>query len=417
MPASQAEEVFVEPMEKYARLVIQVGINLQEGQTLVVSSPIECATFARLLQVEAYRCGGREVVMRWIDEKSARITYDMAPDAIFDEYPEWSKSFFNGYTDSDAAFLTIMASDPELMKDVDPKRISRQNKARATALEHYRSRTMSNRNTWCVASAPSAAWAMKVFPGKTDAEAVRALWKAIYTAVRVDTPDPVLAWRRHQEALDARLAMLKEHNFASLRYKNSLGTDLVVTLPEGHQWFGGGDECPKGYVFVANMPTEEVFTMPHRDGAAGKVVSSMPLNYNGNLIEGLWLVFEKGAVVDYGAKSGLQTLKELLETDEGAKRLGEVALVPYDSPISNLGILFYNTLFDENASCHFALGKAYPTCIAGGVDMDKPALLAAGVNDSLVHVDFMVGSADLSITGIKADGTEVPVLKNGNFTW
>jgi aminopeptidase len=404
-------------MGKYARLVIQVGINLQEGQTLVVSSPIECAVFARLLQVEAYRRGAREVVMRWIDEQSAKITYDMAPDAIFDEYPEWSKSFFNGYADSDAAFLTIMASDPELMKDVDPKRISRQNKARATALEHYRSRTMGNRNTWCVVSAPSAAWAMKVFPGKTEADAMQALWEAIYTAVRVDAPDPVLAWRRHQEALNARLAMLKEHKFASLRYKNSLGTDLEIALPEGHQWFGGGDECHKGYVFVANMPTEEVFTMPHRDGAAGKVVSSMPLNYNGNLIEGLWLVFEKGIVVDYGANSGLQTLKELLETDEGARRLGEVALVPYDSPISNLGILFYNTLFDENASCHFALGKAYPTCIAGGVDMDKPALLAAGVNDSLVHVDFMVGSADLSITGIKADGTEVPVFKNGNFTW
>jgi aminopeptidase len=415
MPARHAEEVVVEPIGKYARLVIQVGINLQEGQTLVVSSPIECAPFARLLQVEAYRRGAREVVMRLIDEQSARITYDMAPDAIFDEYPEWSKSFFNGYADSDAAFLTIMASDPELMKDVDPKRISRQNKARATALEHYRSRTMGNRNTWCVASAPSSAWAMKVFPGKTEAKAIEALWDAIYTAVRVDTHDPVNAWRTHQKALDTRLAMLKEYNFASLRYKNSLGTDLVIALPKGHQWFGGGDECSRGYVFVANMPTEEVFTMPHRDGANGKVVSSMPLNYNGNLIEGLWLVFEKGVVVDYGARRGLQTLKELLETDEGAKRLGEVALVPYDSPISNMGILFYNTLFDENASCHFALGKAYPTCIAGGVDMDKPALLAAGVNDSLVHVDFMVGSADLSITGTRADGSEVTFFKAGNF--
>jgi len=407
----------LDSMEKYARLLIQVGINLQKNQTLVISSPIECAEFARQTQTEAYRYGAREVVMRWVDEKSTRITYDMAPDAIFDEFPEWSTSFFNGYADSDAAFLTIMASDPELMKDVDPKRISRQNKARATALEHYRSRTMSNRNTWCVASAPSSAWAMKVFPGKTEAKAIEALWDAIYTAIRVDAKDPVQAWRNHQASLNTRLALLRKYNFASLRYKNSLGTDLAISLPKGHQWFGGGDKCSKSYVFVANMPTEEVYTMPHRDGANGKVVSSMPLNYNGNLIEGLWLVFEKGVVVDYGARSGLQTLKELLETDEGAKRLGEVALVPHDSPISNMGILFYNTLFDENASCHFALGKAYPTCIAGGVDMDKPALLAAGVNDSLVHVDFMIGTADLSITGTGADGSEIPVFINGNFTW
>ena len=407
----------MEPVEKYVRLLVRVGINLQKDQTLVISSPIEYADFARLAQAEAYGSGAREVVMRWIDEKSTRITYDLAPDDIFDEYPEWSKTFFNGYADSDAAFLTIMATDPELMKGVDPKRISRQNKARAAALEPYRSRTMSNRNAWCVASVPSAAWAMKVFPNKTEAEAIEALWDAIYKAVRVDTPDPVKSWRDHQAALNARLAVLKKHDFASLRYENGLGTDLVVALPKGHQWFGGGDECSKGYVFVANMPTEEVFTMPHRDGVNGKAVSSMPLNYNGNLIEGLWLVFEKGVVVDYGARSGVQTLKELLETDEGAKRLGEVALVPYDSPISRLGILFYNTLFDENAACHFALGKAYPTCIAGGVDMDKPTLLAAGVNDSLVHVDFMVGSADLSITGIKSDGSELAVFKNGNFAW
>jgi aminopeptidase len=405
----------MEHMEKYARLVVRVGVNLQADQNLVISSPIECADFARLVQTEAYRAGAREVVMRWLDEKSSKITYDMAADAVFDEYPEWSKAFFNSYSDAAAAFLTIHASDPELMKDVDPRRISRQNRARATALEHYRSRTMSNRNAWCVASVPTAAWAKKVFPGKSEEQAIDSLWEAIYKTVRVDQADPVKAWRDHQKALNARLAWLKEHAFTNLRYKNSLGTDLVVTLPQGHIWFGGGDECSSGYVFVANMPTEEVFTMPHRDGTNGKVVSSMPLNYNGNLIEGLWLVFEKGVVVDFGARTGLQTLKELLGTDAGARRLGEVALVPYDSPISNMGILFYNTLFDENASCHFALGKAYPTCINEGVDMDATALLAAGVNDSLIHVDFMIGSADLSITGTKADGTEVTVFKDGNF--
>lgn len=403
------------PMESYARLLIQVGINLQKNQTLIIAAPIECAEFARMAQVEAYKAGAREVIMRWVDEKSTRITFDMAPDAIFDEFPAWSIAFFDGYADSGAAFLTIMASDPELMKNVDPKRISRQNKARSTALEYFRSRQMSNKNVWCVGSVPTVAWARKVFPGQNDADAMEHLWNAIYKTVRVDQADPVKAWRAHQAALNTRLGFLKKHDFSSLHYKNAQGTDFTVTLPRGHQWFGGGDKCPEGYVFVANMPTEEVFTMPHRNSANGKVVSSLPLNYNGNLIEDFWFSFKNGLVVDFGARSGLSTLKELLDTDEGAKRLGEVALVPHDSPISNLGILFYNTLFDENASCHFALGKAYPTCIQGGPDMTKEQLLAAGANDSLVHVDFMVGSSDLTITGIQADGTEVPVFRNGNF--
>jgi len=403
------------PLEQYARLLVQVGINMQKNQTLVISSPIECADFARLAQIEAYRAGAREVVLRWIDEKSARITYDMAADVVFDEFPEWSKTLFNGYAESRAAFLSIAASDPEIMKGVDPKRISRQNKARSTALEYYRSRTMSNRNAWCIASVPTLAWAHKVFPGKTGEEAVEALWAAIFKAVRIDQTDPVAAWRAHQAALRTRLAFLSRHAFARLHYENGLGTDFEIELPKGHIWFGGGDECPAGYEFIANMPTEEVFTMPHRNGANGRLVSSMPLNYNGNLIEGFWFQFKDGLVVDYGAKNGLETLKEILDTDEGSKRLGEVALVPFDSPISNLGILFYNTLFDENASCHFALGKAYPTCVTGGVDMSKEALLEAGANDSLIHVDFMVGTPDLSITGIKADGSAVSVFKNGNF--
>ncbi len=404
------------PMESYARLLVRVGINLQKDQTLVIASPIDCAEFARVAQVEAYRAGAREVIMRWTDEKSVKTTYDMAPDAIFDEFPAWQKAFFNDYADLGAAFLSIAASDPELMKDVDPKRISRLSKARSTALERFRMLQMSNKNVWCVASVPTVAWARKVFPGKGEKEAVEALWNAIYKTVRVDQADPVQAWRDHQAALDVRLAFLNGHRFSSLRYRNGLGTDLTIALPKGHVWWGGGDRYEEGgYVFVPNMPTEEVFTMPHKDGANGKIVSSMPLNYNGNLIEDFWFRLKDGLVVDFGAGKGADVLKELLDTDEGARRLGEVALVPFDSPISNLGILFYNTLFDENASCHFALGKAYPTCLEGGTDMDASALKAAGVNDSLVHVDFMVGSADLEITGIKADGAEVTVFKNGNF--
>jgi aminopeptidase len=405
----------MEMMDKYAELLIRTGVNIQQGQTLVLSCPIECPDFAHLLQRQAYQAGAREVVMRWVDDISARITYDLAPTELFDEFPAWTKTFYDDYAARKAAFLTILATDPDIMKGVDPSRISRQAKARGTALEAYRSAQMSNKHTWCVASVPTSAWARKVFPGMTEPQAIEALWQAIFTSVRVDQADPVVAWRRHQEALDVRLKLLNDAQFAALRYRNAIGTDLTVKLPENHIWFGGGDECAQGYVFMANLPTEEVFTMPHRHGANGRIVSSMPLNHNGNLIEDFWFSFKDGVVVDYGARQGLAILKELMETDEGARMLGEVALVPHDSPISNQKILFYNTLFDENASCHFALGKAYPTCIQGGTDMDRKQLAAAGANDSLIHVDFMVGSADLCITGIRKDGSEQAVFTNGNF--
>lgn len=405
----------MEMIDKYARLLIETGVNIQQGQTLVLSCPIECSGFAHLLQTQAYKAGAREVVMRWIDDTSTRITYDLAPSEIFNEFPSWNKTFFDDYAAQGAAFLTIMATDPDIMKGVDPSRISRRAKAQSTALAEYRTAQMSNRHSWCVASVPTKAWALKVFPGLTETEAETALWHATFRSVRVDQDDPVEAWGLHQKALDAHLQILNDAQFSALRYRNALGTDLTVQLPANHIWFGGADDCTRGYRFMANLPTEEVFTMPHRHGTNGRIVSSMPLNHNGNLIDDFWFSFKDGVVVDYGARQGLSTLKELLETDDGAKMLGEVALVPHDSPISNQGILFYNTLFDENASCHFALGKAYPTCLQGGTDMNKDQLASAGANDSLIHVDFMVGTADLSITGIHTDGSEQPVFADGNF--
>ncbi len=405
----------MEILEKYAELLVKVGVNIQKSQSLVISSPIECADFVRLVQTRAYKSGAKEVVMRWTDEKSDKITFDLADDAIFDSIPEWVKVFFNHYSDTEAAFLHIAASDPSLMKDVDPKRISRLTKARNIALEHYIDRQMSNKHVWCVASVPTLAWAKKVFPSLSDKEAMNALWNAIFKSVRADSPDPVAAWKTHGKNLQKRTDFLNKAQFKTLKYKNSLGTDLVISMPKNHIWYGGGEKSSKGYEVIANMPTEEVFTMPHKAGANGKIVASLPLNYNGNLVEKFWFVFKDGLVTDYGAEKGMETLKELLGIDEGAKRLGEVALVPYDSPISKQGILFYNTLFDENASCHFALGKAYPTCIKGGEDMDKKALAANGVNDSLIHVDFMVGTKDMEISGIKEDGTELAIFRNGNF--
>ena len=404
-------------LEKYADLLVRTGINIQKDQLLVVTTPIECADFARLVTEKAYDAGAREVIIRWVDELSDRIRYNRASEAAFEEVPEWVVPYLEGYAKKGAAFLRIAASDPELMKDVDPKRIAKQNKTLSTALTNYRARLMSNKNVWCVASIPTEPWAKKVFPDLPVEEAVSKLWDAIFKAVRVDQDDPVAAWTTHQNNLNKSLDFLNGHKFKSLRYKNSIGTDVLVELPEKHVWFGGGDDAEGGYEFVANMPTEEVFTLPHARGVNGKIVSSMPLNHNGNLVDNFTLTFKDGLVVDFDAEKGYDTLKELLDTDDGAKRLGEVALVPFDSPISNQNILFYNTLFDENASCHFALGKAYPICIEGGNDMDLDTLKAEGANESLTHVDFMVGTADLSIVGIKEDGTEVTVFENGNFTF
>ncbi len=402
-------------LEKYAELLVRTGINIQQDQILVINSPIECADFARLASIKAYESGAKDVVIRWIDEKSTKIRFDMAKDEVFDEFPQWLKVMLEGYAKEGAAFLSIAASDPELMKDVDPKRMSRQQKTMSQGLEYYRTRMMTNQNVWCVASIPTIPWAKKVFPEADEQQAMDQLWEAIFKAVRVDREDPVAAWEEHQNNLNRRLDFLNNHDFKALRYKNRAGTDVTLELPEDHRWVGGGDKGPHGKVFFANMPTEEVFTLPKADGVEGTVVSSMPLNYNGNLIEDFRFTFSKGKVVDFDAGKGKEVLRELLDTDEGAKHLGEVALVPYDSPISNQGILFYNTLFDENASCHFALGKAYPSCLQGGDNLSKEELIQAGANDSLTHVDFMIGTEDLEIYGITGEGKEIPVFQQGNF--
>ena len=404
-------------LEKYARLVVQSGVNIQKGQTLVVASPIECAPFTRLIAEQAYQAGARDVVINWKDEISSKIRFLQAPNEIFDEFPNWQKEFYLSYVREGAAFVSISASDPELLKDVDPGRIMRVQKASNTALEEYRERLMSNRNRWCVVSVPTPAWAKKVFAGLPEAEAVEALWSSIAKAVRVDTEDPVAAWEAHKAHLKNRLEFLNEAKFHSLHYRNSLGTDLTVALPEDHLWLGGSEFSPDGIEFIANMPTEEVFTLPRKNGVNGVIVSSKPLNYNGNLIDRFSLTLKEGRIIDCKAQVGEAILKKLVETDDGSHYLGEVALVPHASPISESNILFYNTLFDENASCHFAIGKAYPVCIKEGENKSKEELTQLGVNDSLVHVDFMIGTADLEIMGVTAEGKEVPVFKNGNFAF
>lgn len=403
-------------INSYAKLLVEIGINIRQNQILVISSPIECADFARRVAELAYKAGAREVVMRWNDEKSAKIRFDYVKDDVLDEVPQWLVDCLEGYSEKGAAFLSISASDPDLMKTVDPKKLARQSKSRSIALKKYSDRVMSNKNAWCVASVPTVSWAKKVFPSaNSDEEAVELLWDAILKAVRAEQEEAVNAWKKHQENLNQRIKFLMDNNFKSLHYTNSLGTDVVVNLPKNHIWLGGGEYMEDGHMFIANMPTEEVFSLPSRDGVNGKIVSSMPLNYNGNVIDDFWFEFKDGKVVDFDAGQGREVLKQLIETDEGASRLGEVALVPHDSPISNMGILFYNTLYDENASCHFALGKAYPICIKDGEDADDETLKKMGANDSLIHVDFMVGTADMNIIGTTYEGKQVQVFKDGNF--
>jgi len=403
-------------LKKYADLIVKIGVNIQQGQTLVIFSPIECASFTRMISQIAYESGARDVVISWKDELFSKIRFLHGPEEIFEEFPEWQKEFYLSYVRDGAAFISIAASDPELLKDVNAERVAKVQRASSTALQEYRERLMSNKNSWCVVSVPTEAWAKKVFPTLPAQEAVEQLWEAICTTVRVDLDNPIEAWNHHKANLKASAEFLNSHQFKYLRYKNSLGTDFEIELPTDHIWLGGSEYTPEGLEFIANMPTEEVFTLPKKTGANGVVVSSMPLNYNGNLIENFSLTFKAGKIIEFTAEKGYEVLKRLIETDDGSCYLGEVALVPYDSPISQAKILYYNTLFDENASCHLAIGKAYPICIKNGENMSKEELEALEVNDSLTHVDFMIGTQDLEIMGITSAGKEIPVFKNGNFT-
>lgn len=403
--------------KKYASLIVKEGINIQKNQILVINSPIECAEFTREISEIAYKEGAKDVVVVWNDELLAKIKYLNAPEEVFEEFPNWRKELFVSYAKDGAAFLSISASDPELMKEVKPERLMKANKAGSIALKDYRERLMSDKNVWCVVSVPTKAWSKKVFPNSNDKEAVEKLWSAIFNAVRADVDDPVASWEVHKNNLKKSMNFLNENNFKYLQYKNSLGTDLKIELPKNHLWLGGSSYTPENVEFIANIPTEEVFTLPKKTGVNGIVVSSKPLNYRGNLIEDFSITFKEGKIVDFTAKKGYESLKSLIDTDEGSKYLGEIALVPYDSPISNSNILFYNTLFDENASCHLAIGEAYPVCIKNGENMTKEELKSAGVNYSIEHVDFMIGTSDLSIIGTRENGEEVTVFNNGNFTF
>ncbi|TCZ78800.1 aminopeptidase [Paenibacillus albiflavus] len=407
--------LFEEQLDKYAALAVHTGVNIQPGQTLVIFTPIVAADFVRKITKKAYEAGARNVIVEWNDDEITHAKYSHAPEEVFSEYPAWMAQIRNDLVKEGAAFLNVLAPNPDLLSDIDPKRIATANKTAAQALEVYRSYAMTDKVCWSIVAVPSEAWAAKIFPEEQDsAVAIQKLWDVIFSIVRVDQADPVQAWKEHNEKLQNMSAYLNEKQYAELVYE-STGTNLTVGLPENHIWAGGGATSQSGTRFSPNMPTEEVFTMPHKDRVNGVVSSTKPLNYGGTVIDRFTLTFKDGKVVDFTAEQGYETLKHLIETDEGSSRLGEVALVPYESPISLSNLIFYNTLFDENASCHFALGRAYPTNIQGGVEMSEEELAKNGVNSSLTHVDYMIGSAETNIDGITKDGKREPIFRNGNW--
>ena len=401
---------------QYARLVVEVGINVQKGQPIMINCPVDRADFARMLVTAAYDAGAKEVHLNWRDDYCARQRGLKADDSVFDSVHPWEVMKRMELAKEGVGIISVAASDPENMRGVDPDRLRRANMAAGRDLKDFMRIQMSNGIPWCVVSVPIASWAKKVFPELSEDEAMERLWDEIFKAVRItEDGDAVAEWRAHCDRIEGFAARMTEYDFAELHYKNSIGTDLTVRMPENHMWLAGGDYC-KGVKFVANMPTEEVFSAPLRTGVEGTLVAAKPLVLNGNVIDGIRFTFREGRIVEIHADKGEETLRAEVELDEGSHYLGEIALVPYDSPISNSGILFYNTLFDENAACHFAFGEAYPACIKGGDDKDVEELKAAGINvESNTHVDFMVGTRDLEIVGTTRDGRKIKVFENGNF--
>jgi len=403
-------------LEEYVELVIRRGVNIQPGQQLVIACNVDCAFFARLAMKAAFNAGASNVRLRWIDEICDRTRYMMADDSVFDVFPAWDKLMLDSLSQEGAAFLNVSAADPEAFKGVESGRLSRYSIATSAALKGYFEKIITGGVRWCVASVPSAAWAKKVFPDTASSdEAISLLWENIFTAARVGDGNAVEKWESHVATLKSRVDKLNEYRFSALQLKNNAGTDLYMKLPAKHLWAGSGDVAKDGKPFLPNIPTEEIFTAPLADGVDGTVVGTMPNVFRGNLIEDFSITFKDGKVVSFDAKSGREHLENMVNDIPGMDRLGEIALVEHDSPISNTGILFYNTLYDENASCHLALGSAYPDCIEGGGAMTEDQRKAEGINVSDNHQDFMFGSADMSITGIMASGEEVAVFKDGNF--
>lgn len=399
--------------DKYAELLVRKAANLQQDQELVLSAPIQAAGFARKVARAAYDAGARHVTVIWGDDEMGRIIYDGSPIDYFETYPQWAADRMNQMANEGAAFLMLTGSDPEALKGVDPRKPALSRKAAHESMKDYRRALDFGRNVWVIAGVPTPAWATTVFPDADEDEAVLKLWNAILKTARADGDDPIKSWSDHKETFDARKEFLNAERFDRLHITSANGTDLTVGMTGKHTWSGGGAETVDGRYFFPNVPTEEVFTSPDYRRTEGIVYSAMPLVYQGTIIDDFWFRFEDGSVVEFDAAQGKEVLQELLDTDDGARRLGEVALIPKTSPIRQTGILFYSTLYDENASCHIALGLGFPDCYEGGLDMDEDSLFAEGVNKSVTHVDFMIGADDLQIDGYTSDDEKTTIFRDG----
>jgi len=403
-------------LENYAKLLVRSGGNVQPGQLVIVSCAVDDAEFGRMVQTAAYDAGASEVRMDWLDDVCSRTTFMRGADEIFDTFPQWRVDKLKEQDDRGAVYLHVRSSDPDVLAGVDPDRLRRSTKSSREATKEHTRLTMGSFRRWSIIATPSPAWAKKVFPSLSEADAMEKMWQYLLKGARADGNDPIADWERHKKSFDSRLDYLNKKAFDALRITTGLGTDITVGLPKNHVWEGGGDTDKEGVPFFPNMPTEEIFTMPHRNRADGRVVASMPLSYQGNLIDGFEMTFANGKVVDFKAEKNRDALANIIEIDEGGGRLGEVAIVSNSSPIGKMNTLFYNTLFDENASSHLALGKAYPKNLKGGDALSTDEFIAAGGNDSLVHVDFMFGTPDMNIYGIDENGNETHFYKDGEFT-
>ncbi|WP_306484524.1 aminopeptidase [Anaerococcus sp.] len=406
-------------IENFAKLAVEFGVNVKEGEDVLITSPVESPELCRLIAKAAYEKGARNVAIDWKDDSITRLTYEYQDQETLNEVPDWKISKLDyQIAQKKSNRISIYAEDPDLLKGLDSEKISEAIRENSKKTKEYVKYTMNDILSWLVISVPTKKWAKKVFPDLSEKDAYDKLWETILDVSRVsdswdETKDN---WTNHINTLDEKAKFLNDHQFDKVHYKSSNGTDLWVKLPKNHIWMSAGSTNEKNDRFIPNMPTEEVFTSPQYDGVDGRLVASKPLVYNGVVINNFEFEFKDGKVISFSAKEGEDTLRKMLDSDEGSKYLGEIALVPYDSPISNSNILFYNTLFDENASCHFALGKAYSTTVEGGSELDDSKVKEIGLNDSLIHEDFMVGTEDLEIIGYK-DEKEFKIFENGNWAF
>lgn len=402
--------------KNYADLILQRGLAIEKNQILVIETTVDTLDFLRILTERAYQIGAKDVIIHFSDTELTKTRLKYASDETIADVPDWWVKSHTYYGDRNACFLRLISEKPDGLSDVDHNKLSLWKKSTAAPLENLNFKKKEMLLKWSAAAVPNGVWAKKLFPDLSEEKAVDELWKAIFKTCYVDEESGIKGWDRHIEEMLGNVSKLNALNLKSLHFKNNTGTDLEIGICDGGVFAGGICHCPEpdGIAFAPNIPTEEILTTPHRFKVNGTVHNSIPLSYSGNIIDGFYLKFKDGVVTEYKAEVGEEVLKGILDTDEGTRRLGEVAIVPFNSPINQLGFIFYNTLFDENASCHLALGAGY-TDVIKGEDRSKAALESQGLNTSSLHVDFMFGTADMECIGTTVDGERIQIFKDGLF--